>query len=355
MTVPFRYGRTAESPLRISDSSVSLLHAKLEQIDGSWILEDLNSTNGTFVNGERIMRTHVTDGDVVYFGLFRMIFRDGQLTVAENESSTDVVLATDADKERKASNWRLSGTKQLVFAFSFLIVLVVAFVFIRGSFSVAGGGDVDPIAATVLVVAENGAGEVCWTGSGFVVGDGSLIVTNAHVAVPSSGAGYLEQRCNVLKVGYTTDGRKPPSIFREAEVLESSEREDLALLRVEDPIAGVKGLVLQESDSSIGDPISVYGFPALGGETITVSNGVISGFDTSDGTDLIKISANINSGSSGGPVVGKDQLVVGVASAANRAGIECVDSGECFTDGQNMGLARPVDLVVEWLDVWKDK
>ena len=82
---------------------------------------------------------------------------------------------------------------------------------------------------------------------------------------------------------------------------------------------------------------------------------MVSGFDSSGGSELIKISAVINSGNSGGPVIDKDNKVIGVASAANQAGIECTDSGECYTDGQNVNLARPIKLVSDWLNARNGK
>jgi len=177
-----------------------------------------------------------------------------------------------------------------------------------------------------------------------------MVVTNAHVAAAGSKNSYLEKQCTTLKVGYTTDDREAPSVFRNAQVLEISEREDLALLKVSDPLKGVKSLELQDAQPLIGDSLTVFGYPALGGETITVSNGVVSGFDLSGGSELIKISAVINSGNSGGPVVDMDNKVIGVASAANQAGTECTDSGEYFTDGQNINLARSIKLVSDWLN-----
>ena len=70
LTLP-RYvvGRDAEADLTISRSSVSRQHSQLVRgSDGQWYVEDLGSTNGTFVNEQRVTRQHLADGDQVRFG-----------------------------------------------------------------------------------------------------------------------------------------------------------------------------------------------------------------------------------------------------------------------------------------------
>lgn len=62
-------GRSDESDIFLVDPSVSRAHATIDSEDGESILHDLGSTNGTFVNGERVEgRRHLRDGDVVMFG-----------------------------------------------------------------------------------------------------------------------------------------------------------------------------------------------------------------------------------------------------------------------------------------------
>jgi diguanylate cyclase (GGDEF)-like protein len=62
-------GRDAEVDLVISRSSVSRQHSQLVQDDdGEWWVQDMGSTNGTFVNEERITRKRLLDGDQIRFG-----------------------------------------------------------------------------------------------------------------------------------------------------------------------------------------------------------------------------------------------------------------------------------------------
>jgi hypothetical protein len=58
------------------DSKVSRLHAVLERLSGQWCVRDLSSSNGTFVNGERIWAERpLRHGDELRFGLTKMLFR----------------------------------------------------------------------------------------------------------------------------------------------------------------------------------------------------------------------------------------------------------------------------------------
>ena len=49
-----RIGRAPNSDLVLDDDYVSAQHARLQKVDDGWMLQDLNSTNGTFVDGARI-------------------------------------------------------------------------------------------------------------------------------------------------------------------------------------------------------------------------------------------------------------------------------------------------------------
>ncbi|MER6785464.1 DUF1707 and FHA domain-containing protein [Streptomyces sp. NPDC000658] len=69
-----RIGRDPASGLRLTHESVSRVHAELRRQGGMWVLRDLGSTNGTTVNGRRVIGAAVVrEGDQVAFG--RTAFR----------------------------------------------------------------------------------------------------------------------------------------------------------------------------------------------------------------------------------------------------------------------------------------
>src|SRR5712692_4768938 len=79
-------GRADYNDLVIPDESISTSHAKLQRREGVWVLVDLESTNGTFVDGERIKAdTPIAPGSMVRFGDVQLVFEptDDALGVAK--------------------------------------------------------------------------------------------------------------------------------------------------------------------------------------------------------------------------------------------------------------------------------
>ena len=61
-------GRRNTNDLIISDKAVSGNHCDLTFVDGKVYIEDMNSTNGTFIDGERISRKELKNGDIIILG-----------------------------------------------------------------------------------------------------------------------------------------------------------------------------------------------------------------------------------------------------------------------------------------------
>jgi predicted component of type VI protein secretion system len=66
-------GRHRDCSVVVADDAASRHHARLALADGCWYLEDLQSLNGTYLNGARIVRAPVLCGDVIQVG--RALFR----------------------------------------------------------------------------------------------------------------------------------------------------------------------------------------------------------------------------------------------------------------------------------------
>ena len=75
---PVVIGRGHEADVRIADASVSRRHAEVRYDGARVLVEDLGSTNGTSVNGERIARATLVPGDRVTLGAAVVIFRAGE-------------------------------------------------------------------------------------------------------------------------------------------------------------------------------------------------------------------------------------------------------------------------------------
>ncbi len=67
-------GRSPHSDLFLDDVTVSRHHARIIRDDEGYLVEDLNSLNGTYVNRKRIERHRLTDGDELQIGKFKLAF-----------------------------------------------------------------------------------------------------------------------------------------------------------------------------------------------------------------------------------------------------------------------------------------
>jgi pSer/pThr/pTyr-binding forkhead associated (FHA) protein len=66
-------GRNPTNDIHIDNLGVSKQHAKIIRQDGAYLIEDLNSTNGTFINDKRVARAVLNDNAVVHIGKHSLI------------------------------------------------------------------------------------------------------------------------------------------------------------------------------------------------------------------------------------------------------------------------------------------
>ncbi len=67
-------GRSRECDVVVEDPNVSRRHAEVRQEGSSWWVVDLDSTNGLEVNGKRVQRAKLTDGDTITLGSTELVF-----------------------------------------------------------------------------------------------------------------------------------------------------------------------------------------------------------------------------------------------------------------------------------------
>lgn len=83
-------GRESGNTIQLYDTEVSRQHGELSLHENIWALEDLNSSNGTYVNGKRVSQIELRSGDQVQFGRTLLLF-----TAASDASSLDRAGAID--------------------------------------------------------------------------------------------------------------------------------------------------------------------------------------------------------------------------------------------------------------------
>jgi parallel beta-helix repeat protein len=135
-----RIGRTAENEIALDDSQISRHHAAISREADGFSLEDLGSTNGTFLNEQRIVeRHHLKDGDRIRVGNTTLAFHwmptptpmpvppddAGQPTITASWDSAPATLPPwlQAEEEKRPS--RLSAGKVVLGAFLALVICVI--------------------------------------------------------------------------------------------------------------------------------------------------------------------------------------------------------------------------------------
>jgi hypothetical protein len=73
LLTPLTVGREEGNSVQLNDERVSRFHLKVQEDDGKLVLTDLESTNGTKVNGEAVHLTLVRPGDVIAMGRTVMV------------------------------------------------------------------------------------------------------------------------------------------------------------------------------------------------------------------------------------------------------------------------------------------
>ncbi|MBL8592629.1 MAG: trypsin-like peptidase domain-containing protein [Devosia sp.] len=141
------------------------------------------------------------------------------------------------------------------------------------------------------------------SGTGIVVGSEGLVLTNFHVV----------EHCQAIKVTQSGDLARP------AQLLRSDKLNDLALLKVETSYAPDDVATFRQGASGkAGETIAVYGYPLSG--MLSVSGNIVSGNITAlsglqDDVRFFQISAPVQPGNSGGPLMDAGGLVLGVVNA----------------------------------------
>lgn len=179
------------------------------------------------------------------------------------------------------------------------------------------------LAATVLVIVPDPiSGEVS-RGSGCVLSRDGLVLTNYHVIAED---GVLLNVDGLAFIGFSRDVRRPPNEWYIGTAIATDPVADLAVLRIitnhrGEPLEQVQvpQMPLGESrELRLGQSLIGLGYPALGGNTLTLTRGSMAGFAVGDGDiELGKTDSELLPGSSGGAVLDEAGRLVGIITAAH--------------------------------------
>lgn len=163
-------------------------------------------------------------------------------------------------------------------------------------------------------------------GSGFIISDDGLVLTNSHVV-------FDRQAISVT----LDDGRRSQAVLLGADPIY-----DLAVLRISDPRRETPKAILGNSDRvRIGEDVVAIGNPLALEQTLT--RGVVSGLNRfgadspfSLALPLIQTDAPINPGNSGGPLFNRCGEAIGITTLM-------------AADAQNIGFAVPINIARQFV------
>ena len=214
---------------------------------------------------------------------------------------------------------------------SFLVVMVFTSGMIVSSPAFAAGftNDMDAIetaAKSVLMIDaydENNT-RTYVSGSGFVVFNSSILVTNYHVIAEAT------------EVYATTDDDR---VFEVKSVLCADKNFDIAILEFAEPTDITPFEAYASDKIKRGSPVIAIGSPA-GGNKNTVSSGIVSSQNNrEDGRPEIQFTASVSHGNSGGPLIDDEGRVIGVVT-------------EYYGEGQNLNFAVNISVAVAMYNAW---
>jgi serine protease Do len=187
--------------------------------------------------------------------------------------------------------------------------------------------------ATVQIIVPDNDFENFSLGSGTIMNNEGLVLTNYHVVAEDAGGSRLFNDDGLVGIAITPPDLRGESILKYfGVVVKTDPALDLALVQIvslaDDPDAPLPanlGLLPIEygnsDDLMISDEINMFGYPGLGGNTPTYTRGIVAGFldEDRDGIyEWIKTDAELNYGNSGGLATDDQGRFIGVPTAGNR-------------------------------------
>src|SRR5215213_3648620 len=299
-----------------------------------------------------------------------------------------------------ATNMTSTETGAMTAVRGFLATLVGIFLLVGPSLASAGaqadpamlGQAIDAVVQLSIVVrgVVDGEDQLVWyaVGSGTVVSQDGLILTNQHLITPEGADEKLaELETQLASEGKSadlqvdperfmvavSDGRHLPDPRYVARVVAEDPDLDLAVLRIESDERGASLdpetldlpiLPLGSSDAvNLGETVNVFGFPAIGSGSLTYTSGVVSGFlfeEEIDGTAWINSDAVTSGGNSGGAALDSSGQLIGVPTSGsaldcrvgdtNRDGTIGPEDVGCLPTGGSLTQLRPINLALPLLE-----
>ncbi|MCJ7695051.1 MAG: serine protease [Anaerolineaceae bacterium] len=217
-----------------------------------------------------------------------------------------------------------------------------------------------------------------WTGSGTIITTDGLILTNAHVVLSDR---FYTVKDLIISMTVAQDSLPVETYL--ASIIQADANLDIAVIKIRadinnNPIntseLNLPAVPLGDSDTlQLGDPITIIGYPGIGGATITLTKGEVSGFTAESAYGnraFVKTSATIAGGNSGGLAANAVGEIIGIPTQVGSGNLEgsivdcrpladtnrdgyIDDDDSCVPTGGFINALRPIKLAMAMINLAK--
>lgn len=365
-------GRASDNALCFNDGQrrVSSHHAEIVRNNDHYLLHDLGSTNGTMLNGRRVVTTEIQHDDLIEFGAGGPLLR----FCIEFDETDSPEARTNLQSQSSVQPARRNTTEQLArppsHKANMLLLTAIAAAMLVGAVggiflssrlpdryqeerSFAEVAEFNrPAVVFIRVEFEllDEGGQVivtdARTGSGFVVSSSGLIVTNRHLVRDweyNSASQSLAGRTTKIEVILPGQTREQAIIADIHRINPDKDSADVAILKINlSKLRFVRGIESDLNNIEQGEDVAVIGYP-LGLDLLkqthdeqigpSLSTGIVSRV----GQDYIQLNLRAYHGNSGGPALNRKGEVIGILTAN-------------VSSAQDIALCTPISAALELIN-----